>query len=350
SPAVPGLPGRGVQHRQVAGAPHRLRPVAAGLVGALLGLPAHGPDGGLAGVAPGTRKPSRRSPATDHVRLPPPAPPTMAPPGRQLGSRTAVRRRHHRPLVRGFGFGGGSTERAGRSRVPAGAAGLLAGGLVRPDGLGWPHLGHSPGPEVPGGLGLRPDHRGLRGILDDPLHYRRLALVVLAGGGLRGRRGHEPGGAGPERAGGGRRGGAGTGHHHGTVWISPVPRCCRRAAPLFRPQSKPKGRSRLALAGHGRHGPGQRPAVRPGCKEGCPEKGHFLRTTVGWGREWAVGRAQPPWASRTARSAASKPILLWVPSQKGFLVEPPQRHKKNVSFVLSWVQTASTKTAGPSTL
>jgi hypothetical protein len=33
------------------------------------------------------------------------------------------------------------------------------------------------------------------------------------------------------------------------------------------------------------------------------------------------------WLSGTACSAAAKPILEWVPSQKGFLVDAPQRHK-----------------------
>ena len=38
----------------------------------------------------------------------------------------------------------------------------------------------------------------------------------------------------------------------------------------------------------------------------------------------------PP-ASRTARSAASKPICEWVLSQKGFVVEAPQRHSTTPS-------------------
>lgn len=38
------------------------------------------------------------------------------------------------------------------------------------------------------------------------------------------------------------------------------------------------------------------------------------------------------WLPGTAASAALKPLRECVPSQKGFVVEPPQRHKANGRF------------------
>src|SRR5882757_3642913 len=38
------------------------------------------------------------------------------------------------------------------------------------------------------------------------------------------------------------------------------------------------------------------------------------------------------WLPGTAASAALKPLREWVPSQKGFVVEPPQRHRANGRF------------------
>src|SRR5207302_2311831 len=56
----------------------------------------------------------------------------------------------------------------------------------------------------------------------------------------------------------------------------------------------------------------------------------------------------------TASSAPWNPILLWVPSQKGLLTEPPQRHRENAvlpvrSNRLPLISTSSTDPSGAST-
>lgn len=40
------------------------------------------------------------------------------------------------------------------------------------------------------------------------------------------------------------------------------------------------------------------------------------------------------WLPGTAASAALKPVFEWVPSQKGLVVEPPQRQRAKGRFVI----------------
>src|SRR5829696_2058754 len=55
-------------------------------------------------------------------------------------------------------------------------------------------------------------------------------------------------------------------------------------------------------------------------------------------------------ASLTARSAAAKPILEWVPSQNGLLVEPPQRQSTMVERSIRYSDpSASSTVTGPFT-